>query len=66
MPKLIPKLLQKIRGNNISFKQVVRNYANQMAHERDNLLKKANLTIEDWFNNISLLDLEKLQKFIKC
>ena len=65
MPKLIPKLLQKIRGNNMSFKQVVRNYANQMAHERDNLLKKTNLTIEDWFNNISLLDLEKLQKLIK-
>jgi len=65
MPKLIPKLLQKIRGNNMSFKQVVRNYANQMANERDILLKKANLTIEDWFNNISLLDLEKLEKLIK-
>jgi hypothetical protein len=65
MPKLIPKLLQKIRGNNMSFKQVVRNYANQMAHERDNLLKKTNLSIEDWFNNISLLDLDKLEKLIK-
>ena len=39
--------------------------ANQMAHERDNLLKKTNLTIEDWFNNISLLDLEKLHRLIK-
>jgi len=51
--KLIPKLLQKIRGSNIKFKQIIRNYASIMADVRDNLLKKNKLTLDDWFNTIS-------------
>ena len=51
--KLIPKLLQKIRGSNIKFKQIIRNYASIMADIRDNLLKKNKLTLDDWFNMIT-------------
>ena len=64
--KLIPKLLQKIRGNNISFKQIIRNYANIMANNRDKILKKSNLTIEDWFDSITNDDLEKIQSKIRA
>jgi ankyrin repeat protein len=53
MKKLIPKLLQKIRGSNLTFKQIIRNYASIMANNRDNLLKKSDLTLDDWFNNIT-------------
>ena len=53
MKKLIPKLLQKIRGSNLTFKQIIRNYAAIMANNRDNLLKKSDLTLDDWFNNIT-------------
>ena len=59
MKKLIPKLLQKIRGNNLSFKEVIRNYANLMSSVRDKLFKKSNIEIEDWF---SLLSSEKLNE----
>ena len=66
MKKLIPKLLQKIRGSNLTFKQIIRNYAAIMANNRDNLLKKINLTLDDWFNNIThdqlLLLAQKLSK----
>jgi len=53
MNKLIPKLLQKIRGSNLKFKQIVRNYASIMSNNRDNLFKKADITIDDWFNNLT-------------
>jgi len=65
MPKLIPKLLQKIRGNNFIFKNIVRNYANYMAHIRDKLLKKSNVTLDNWFTNINTTQLEQIQKNIK-
>ncbi len=65
MKKLIPKLLQKIRGNNLSFKQVVRNYANLMANIREKILKSSNITLDDWFTNINIYQLELLQKEIK-
>jgi hypothetical protein len=65
MLKLIPKLLQKIRGNNMSFKQIIRNYGNIMANDRDKILKKSNLTIEDWFDSITNDNLETIQTSLR-
>jgi ankyrin repeat protein len=64
MKKLIPKLLQKIRGNNLSFKQIIRNYANLISSLRDKLLKVSKIELDDIFNNISNDQLHKLSKFI--
>jgi ankyrin repeat protein len=66
MKKLIPKLLQKIRGNNLSFKEVIRNYANLMSSIRDTLFKQSNIEIEDWFTSISSEKIIKLEKCIKA
>jgi len=64
MKKLIPKLLQKIRGNNLSFKQIIRNYANLISSIRDKIFKKSNIELDDLFNNISNEDLIKISKNI--
>jgi ankyrin repeat protein len=64
MKKLIPKLLQKIRGSNMTFKQIIRNYASLMANIRDNLFNKSNLILDDWFNNINSEQLSVLSSNI--
>jgi ankyrin repeat protein len=64
MKKLIPKLLQKIRGNNLLFKQVIRNYANLMSSIRDKIFKESKLELEDWFSSISNDKLIELSKNI--
>lgn len=65
MKKLIPKLLQKIRGNNLLFKQVIRNYANLMSSIRDKIFKESKLELEDWFSSVSNDKLIELSKNIK-
>jgi ankyrin repeat protein len=65
MKKLIPKLLQKIRGNNLLFKQVIRNYANLMASIRDKIFKESKLDLEDWFSSVSNDKLIELSNNIK-
>ena len=65
MSKLIPKLLQKIRGNNIMFKNIIRNYANYIGHVRDNILKKSNITLDDWFIDIDTIQLKHIQQIIQ-
>jgi ankyrin repeat protein len=65
MPRLIPKLLQKIRGNNIIFKNIIRNYANYIGHVRDNILKKSNLTLDIWFTDINIIQLKQIQQTIQ-
>jgi hypothetical protein len=65
MKKLIPKLLQKIRGSNMSFKHIVRNYASIMANIRDDLFKKSKLVLDDWFNTITNDQLNILSENIK-
>ena len=64
MNKLIPKLLQKIRGSNLMFKQIIRNYASIMANNRDIIFKKINITTDDWFNHLTNEELVKLKEFI--
>jgi ankyrin repeat protein len=59
---LIPKLLQKIRGSNITFKQIIKNYASMMADVRDNILKDNKLILDDWFNSITHDQLRSLAK----
>jgi len=53
MNQLIPKLLQKIRGSNMTFKQIVRNYASIMSNNRDILFKKIKINVDDWFNHLT-------------
>jgi len=65
MKKLIPKLLQKIRGNNLSFKEVIRNYANLMASIRDKLFKRSKIELEDWFTSVKNEHLNELSLQIK-
>jgi hypothetical protein len=65
MPKLIPKLLQKIRGKNIMFKNIIRNYANLMSDIRDNILTKSNITLDDWFTSVTDQQLETININIK-
>jgi hypothetical protein len=64
MNKLIPKLLQKIRGSNLTFKQIVRNYASIMSNNRDILFKKININIDDWFNHLTNEQLVKLSQIL--
>lgn len=49
--KLIYKLLNKIRQDNISFKNLIRNYAKIISDFRDGILKKINIDINDWIND---------------
>jgi hypothetical protein len=65
MKKLIPKLLQKIRGNNLLFKQVIRNYANLMSSIRDKIFKVSKIDLEDWFSSVSNEKLDELSKNIQ-
>ena len=50
---------------NLFTKNIVRNYANYMAHIRDKILKKSNIALDNWFININITQLEQIQKNIK-
>ena len=47
---LVNSLIQNIKSKNISFKNLIRNYAINIMKIRDSVLKKANLTINDWIS----------------
>ena len=49
--KLIGLLIKNLKLSNISFKKLIRNYAQKITKIRDNLLKKVNLDINDWIND---------------
>lgn len=60
--ELVIKLINSIKLKNISFKNLIRNYSQNITKFRDNILKKLNLTInnivndnitEEQFNNIN-------------
>lgn len=65
--KLVGKLLKSLRKNNISFKNMIRNYAAGILAIRDRTFKKANIDINHWLNdtyteeqfNIILSELDK-------
>jgi ankyrin repeat protein len=68
--KLVKKLINSIRTNNISVKNMIRNYAVNVIKLRDEILNYANLDINNWINdeyNESQLDMviEKIKEKIK-
>ena len=48
-----PQALQQpqIKSNNISFKNLIRNYSNNIVNIRDTLLASINIDINDWLND---------------
>jgi len=48
--KLVRKLFKMIKQQNISFKNMIRNYSINITKIRDVVFKKANITINDWIN----------------
>ena len=48
--KLIIKLIQKIKRENIPFKSIVRNFAKKIIDIRDEILIESKLDINKWLN----------------
>ena len=62
---LIEKIIRKIKLDNLSFKEIIRNFSVQVTKLRDSYLKKINLDINDWINeNMSDEQVNKLEKMI--
>lgn len=67
--KLIIKIIKNIRRNNISFKNIIRNYASNITNKRDSILKELNTDINtliydssiEEYNNI----INKILEYIK-
>ena len=49
--KLVDKLIQTLRKNNISFKNMIRNYSSNILDIRDKVFDKANIDINHWLND---------------
>jgi len=49
---LIEILIKSIRTQNISVKNMIRNYAKNIIEMRDTILKRANMDINDWLNDM--------------
>lgn len=49
---LVEILIKSIRTQNVSVKNMIRNYAKYIIDLRDNILKKAGLDINDWLNDM--------------
>jgi len=49
--KLIKYLINVIKENNISFKELIRNYSFNIVKIRDSIFDKANININDWIND---------------
>ena len=49
--KLVIKLIQKIKQENISFKNLIRNFAQKIIILRDEILELSNLDINQWINS---------------
>lgn len=60
--KLVKKLIKYIKSNHISIKNMIRNYTKDILNERDNLLAKYELDINDWMNET--IDDNKLDAII--
>ena len=48
--KLVKLLIENIRKSNISFRNLIRNYSKNITNIRDDILKRANIDINDWSN----------------
>jgi len=49
--KFLKKFINIMRKNNVSFKNMIRNYASNIISLRDELLHKSNMDINDWIND---------------
>lgn len=49
--KLINIMIKEIKANNISFKNMIRNYSVNITEIRDEILSKSKLDINDWIND---------------
>ena len=49
--RLVRKLLNTIREDGISFKDLIRNYSKNITDIRDKTLKRINIDINDWYND---------------
>jgi ankyrin repeat protein len=47
---LVNNMIKQMKENNISFKNMIRNYAKNIIDIRDNILNSVNLDINDWLN----------------
>lgn len=61
--KLARELINIIKLKNINFKDIIRNYSIKITKERDNILEKNNITIDDWIiNNYDTDILNKIEE----
>ena len=59
------ELINRLKFDNQSFKNVIRNFSKKITQIRDGYLKKFNLDINDWVvGNYSQATLDKLEKYI--
>jgi ankyrin repeat protein len=49
--KLVKYLIKYIKSNNLSFKNVIRNYSTHVVTIRDKFLKQVDMDINDWLND---------------
>lgn len=49
---LVNELIKTIKYNNLSFKNLIRNYSKNITDLRDEILKKSNMDINDWLNDV--------------
>lgn len=61
--ELIDRLIRYIKYNNLSFKNVIRNYGKNITELRDEILSKINLNINQWSNDI--ITNTQIDNFIK-
>ena len=48
---LVEEIINTIKKNNISFKNMIRNYSGNITIKRDKILRKAGIDINDWLND---------------
>lgn len=64
--KLVEVLIKKIKYNNFSFKDIIRNFSKMITDYRDNILNKINSDINKYINNqFTNKDLEQIDKIVK-
>lgn len=49
--KIVDILIKSIKSQNISFKNMIRNYGSNIIEIRDRILKESSMTIDDWLND---------------
>ena len=62
---LVNELINNIKLEGKSFKNLIRNFSKNISEYRDTFLKKVNLNIDDWIlSNYGEEELDKLEKLI--